>query len=264
MWFPSAGRVLTRTTASNLPAVLSSTAHLNFYIGCWLKSFVLLALSYQLLFSLSSFSSDVFSTNVWVSAIPLFFCLLIVLIALAFDHTHQSKFQYLVFFSITITSALGLTKTLTGSHAESKNIVLYGFSFYTASIAYLIHSQQLSAKSIAVVSNPLLLLTGPIATYFRPIRHYSFKKRLKYFFPYIVVGLFLHQAIATPLTATFSLISLTDIFSSCAYAVIFELFVYANFCGLSLLIYGVFGIMGAKVPLNFKQPFSSTNIVEYW
>src|SRR5262249_33544614 len=48
------------------------------------------------------------------------------------------------------------------------------------------------------------------------------------------------------------------------YAVIFELFVYANFCGLSLLIYGVFGIMGAKVPLNFKQPFSSTNIVEYW
>jgi D-alanyl-lipoteichoic acid acyltransferase DltB (MBOAT superfamily) len=267
MWFPSAGRVLTRTTALNFSAVLSSTAHpdsFNFYIGFWLKSFVLLGFSYQLLFSLSSFSWDVFSTNVWVSAIPLFFCLLIVLAALAFDHTHQSKFKYLIFFSITITSALGLTKTLTGSHAESKNVILYGFSFYTASIAYLIHSQQLSAKSIAVVSNPLLLITGPIATYFRPIDHYSFKKRFKYFFPYIVVGLFLHQAIATPLTTTFHLIALTDILSSCAFAVIFELFVYANFCGLSLLIYGVCGIMGVRVPLNFKQPFSSTNIVEYW
>jgi D-alanyl-lipoteichoic acid acyltransferase DltB (MBOAT superfamily) len=236
----------------------------NFYIGWWLKSFVFLALSYQLLFSLSSFSWDVFSKNLWESVIPIFFCLLIVLPALALNHTHLFKFKYVVFFSITITSALGLTKTLTGSHAESKNIILYGFSFYTASIAYLIHSQQLSAKSVAVVSNPLLLITGPIATYFRPIRHYSFKKRFKYFFPYIVVGLFLHQAVATPLTSTFDLIALTDIFSSCVFAVIFELFVYANFCGLSLLIYGVCGIMGARIPLNFKQPFSSTNIVEYW
>src|SRR5262249_40495464 len=93
VWFPSAGRVLTRTTASNFSAVLSSTAHLNFYIGWWLKSFALLAFSYQLLFSLSSFSWDVFSTNVWVSAIPLFFCFLIALVALAFDHAYQSKFK---------------------------------------------------------------------------------------------------------------------------------------------------------------------------
>ena len=267
MWFSSAGRVLTRTTTSNFSVLLSTKAHpenFNFYIGWWLKSLVLLGVSYQLLFSLSSFSWDLFSRNLWESVIPLFFCLLIVLTALPLDHTHLFKFKYVLFFSITITSALGLTKTLTGSHAESKNIILYGFSFYTASIAYLIHSQQLCAKSIAVVSNPLLLITGPIATYFRPIRHYSFNKRFKYFFPYVVVGLFLHQAIATPLTPAFDLIALTDIFSSCVFAIIFELFVYANFCGLSLLIYGVCGILGAKVPLNFKQPFSSTNIVEYW
>jgi len=267
MSFSLAGRVLTRTPASDFSILLSSKAHsdnFNFYIGWWLKSFVLLGLSYQLLFSLSYFSWDVFSKNLWASLIPLLFCSLIVRAALALDRTHQFKFKYVVFFSITITSALGLTKTLTGSHAESTNIIMYGFSFYTASIAYLIHSQQLSAKSIAVVSNPLLLITGPIATYFRPIRHYSFKKRFAYFFPYIVVGLFLHQAIATPLTTTFDLISLTDIFSSCAFAIIFELFVYANFCGLSLLIYGVCGVLGVKIPLNFKQPFSSTNIVEYW
>jgi alginate O-acetyltransferase complex protein AlgI len=262
MWFPSAGWVLTWTTSSIPPK--THPDNFNFYIGWWLKSFVLLGFSYQLLFSLSSFGWDVFSKNIWASVIPLFFCLLIVLTILPLDQTHKIKLKYVVFFSITITSALGLTKTLTGSHAESKNIILYGFSFYTASIAYLIHSQQLDVKSIAVVSNPLLLITGPIATYFRPIHHYSFKKRFKYFFPYIVVGLFLHQAIATPLTPTFDLIASTDILSSCVFAVIFELFVYANFCGLSLLIYGVCGIMGVGVPLNFKQPFSSTNIVEYW
>jgi len=105
------------------------------------------------------------------------------------------------------------------SHAESNNIILYGFSFYTASIAYLLHSRHLSAKSIAVVSNPLLLITGPIATCFRSIRHYSFKRRFKYFFPYILVGLFLHQTIATPLTKAFHLIALTDVISTCVFAV---------------------------------------------
>ena len=237
---------------------------INFYIGSWLISFILVAASYQLLFSLSSFSWDDWSKIIYKSLVSLSFCLMIVLAALAIDQSKSQLFKYVLFFSITITSAFGLTKTLTGSHAESGNILLYGFSFYTASIAYLLHSRRLSAKSVAAVSNPLLLITGPIATCFWSIRHYSFRKRFKYFFPYILVGLFLHQAIATPLTKTFHLIALTDVISSCAFAVIFELFVYANFCGLSLLIYGVCGIIGVRVPLNFRQPFSSTNIVEYW
>jgi alginate O-acetyltransferase complex protein AlgI len=236
----------------------------NFYIGSWLISFILVAASYQLLFSLSSFSWDAWSNIIYRSLVSFSFCLMIVLVALALDQSKNHLFKYVLFFSITITSAFGLTKTLTGSHAESGTIILYGFSFYTASIAYLLHSKRLSVKSIAVVSNPLLLITGPIATCFGSIRHYSFKKRFKYFFPFILVGLFLHQTIATPLTKAFHLIALTDVISSCVFAVIFELFVYANFCGLSLLIYGVCGIIGIRVPLNFRQPFSSTNIVEYW
>ena len=237
---------------------------INFYIGSWLISFILVGISYQLLFSLSSFSWDDWSKIIFKSVVSLFFCLLIVLAALALDQTKKHLLKYILFFSITVTSALGLTKTLTGSHAESGNIILYGFSFYTVSIAYLVHSKRLSAKSIAAVSNPLLLMTGPIATCFGSIRHYDFKKRFKYFFPYILVGLFLQQTIATPLTHVFHLIALTDVISSAAFAVIFELFVYANFCGLSLLIYGICGIIGVRVPLNFRQPFSSTNIVEYW
>ena len=48
------------------------------------------------------------------------------------------------------------------------------------------------------------------------------------------------------------------------FAAIFELFVYVNFCGLSLLIYGVFGVLGFRIPLNFRQPFSSNNIIDFW
>lgn len=78
------------------------------------------------------------------------------------------------------------------------------------------------------------------------------------------MGLFLHQTIATPLTQTFFLLKETDVASSLTFAFLFELFVYANFCGLSLLIYGILGIMGVRIPLNFKQPFSATNIVDFW
>src|SRR5262245_52932908 len=236
----------------------------NPYIESWLISLVLVGLSYQLLFSLSSFSWDDCSKTIYKAIVSLSLCSLIVLAALALDQSKNQLSKYVLFFSITITSAFGLTRTLTGSHAESDNIILYGFSFYTVSIAYLLHSKNLSANSIAAVSNPLLLITGPIATCFRSIRHYSFEKRFTYFFPYVLVGVFLHQAIATPLTKAFHLIALTDVISSCVFAVLFELFVYTNFCGLSLLIYGVCGIIGVRVPLNFKQPFSSTNIVEYW
>jgi alginate O-acetyltransferase complex protein AlgI len=42
------------------------------------------------------------------------------------------------------------------------------------------------------------------------------------------------------------------------------LFVYANFCGLSLIVYGVAGIAGLKIPLNFRQPFSATNLIDFW
>jgi D-alanyl-lipoteichoic acid acyltransferase DltB (MBOAT superfamily) len=233
-------------------------------IGLWLISFALVAVLSQLLFSLYYFNWELFSKVIYKSLVSSLVCVLIVLAVLAFDQPKKHLLKYILFFAITITSALGLTKTLTGSHAQSDTIFLYGFSFYTASIAYLLHSKQLSAKSIATCSNPLLLITGPIATCFGSMHHYSFKKRFKYFFPYILVGLFLHQAIATPLTKAFHLIALTDMISSCAYAVIFELFVYANFCGLSLMIYGVCGIIGVRIPLNFRQPFSSTNIVEYW
>jgi D-alanyl-lipoteichoic acid acyltransferase DltB (MBOAT superfamily) len=72
------------------------------------------------------------------------------------------------------------------------------------------------------------------------------------------------QVIGSPLTEFFFLIDKTDIVSSLTFAAIFELFVYVNFCGLSLLIYGIFGVLGFRIPLNFKQPFSSSNIVEFW
>lgn len=185
-------------------------------------------------------------------------------LALLHNKSHIKYIEYLLFFSISITSLFGLTKTLTGTHAESNNIFLFGLSFYTASIAYLIAIKAFNYSKISNVSNPLLLITGPIALFIKPITHKKTINRIKYYFPFIIIGTFMFQVVGSPLTEFFYLIERTDIVSSILFAVIFELFVYMNFCGLSLLIYGLFGVIGYRIPLNFKQPFSSSNIVEFW
>ena len=175
-----------------------------------------------------------------------------------------SHVQYLLFFSISLTSLFGFTETLTGSHAVSSNVLLYGLSFYSASMAYLIVKNDFGYHSVMPVTNPLLLITGPIALYFKRITHRNLKSRIEYYVPFIIVGSFMFIVVGSPLTQFFFLIEKTDVISSLAFAAIFELFIYANFCGLSLLIYGVFGVMGYRIPLNFKQPFSSRSIIEFW
>ena len=177
----------------------------------------------------------------------------------------DKRIAYILFFTITLTSFFGITETLTGSHATSTQPFLFGLSFYTATLAYLIFTKKyLTYTDVIKLSNPLLLATGPISLFIKDYQYRSFSKRFNYYFPYIVIGVFFYQIIAVPLTHTFELINSTDLISALVFASIFELFVYANFCGLSLIIYGLFGIIGYRVPLNFRQPFTSTNVIDFW
>ena len=193
--------------------------------------------------------------------IPLF---IVSFFAFLISKYRLKNIEYFLFFSISLTSLLGFTETLTGFYAESTNALLFGLSFYSASMAYLISQDRFGYKSVLFVSNPLLLSTGPIALFFRNISHKSLRKRIEYFFPFIIVGTFMFQIVGIPLTEFFFLIESTDVVSSIIFAAIFEIFVYANFCGLSLLLFGLFGLFGYRIPLNFNQPFSSRNIIEFW
>ncbi|MEO5367037.1 MAG: hypothetical protein H7831_11965 [Magnetococcus sp. WYHC-3] len=172
---------------------------------------------------------------------------------------------YALFFVITITSALGITETLTGSHADSTSSYLFGLSFYTASLAFHAKSRFQHSPYVAFqIANPLLLFSGPIALFIRSQRHHRFSSRVNYYLPYILIGIFYYQAVAANLTKFFYMINYTDAASSITFAIIFEIFVYANFCGISLVIFGLFGLLGYRIPLNFRQPFSSNNIIEFW
>lgn len=258
----------TRTSASEFVASrvrrqVTTRANYNFsfYWVCALSALTVGDFAFN---SLTSSNFDLLNELLFKSTVPLVACVSIVLLVQYFKLHTSYIIMYALFFAISITSLLGLTQTLTGSHAESSNTFLYGLSFYTASLAYLAFRQRLSSTTPLIVSNPLLVFTGPIATFFGDIRYRAFGNRVRYYFPFVVLGLFLHQAIATPLTQTFGLITETDVISSLTFATIFELFVYANFCGLSLMVYGVAGLIGFRIPLNFRQPFSSTNVIEFW
>ncbi|MBE0472431.1 MAG: hypothetical protein IBX55_23350 [Methyloprofundus sp.] len=178
--------------------------------------------------------------------------------------TKSRMLVYPLFFSISLTSLFGFTETLTGSHATATNVIFYGLAFYTAYFAYHIQKNQISLNNVLIGANPLLLVTGPISTFFKSHTHRHFRKRVAYYLPFIVIGIFMFKVIATPLTEFFGMIELTDIASALVFALIFELFVYANFAGLSLMIYGFFGIAGVKIPLNFRQPFSARNLIDFW
>ncbi|MEL0238320.1 MAG: MBOAT family O-acyltransferase [Gammaproteobacteria bacterium] len=196
---------------------------------------------------------------------PLSFCFLIIFALQALSERFKTLFAYLLFFSTGILTLFGVIKPLTGSVSESPNILFFGFSFYTLSLAFFAkNAKKLNLLDCLKVSNPALLASGPVAIFVKDYRYRGFHNRLNYYIPFFIIGFFLFHIVGVPLLPLFKLINLTDAVSSLTFAIIFELFMYANFCGISLMLYGLFGIIGYKIPLNFKQPFSSSNIIEFW
>jgi alginate O-acetyltransferase complex protein AlgI len=233
-------------------------------IRTWVKGLILLFIANFLLDDLTKIDSTTFFAILSKALIPLVACILLCRLMLVKNNSVNRLIPYILFFSITFASFFGLSKTLTGSHSESSKVALYGLSFYSASLAYIFAKRQLTKYSPFVASNPLLLITGPIVSRFGSIKYKKFGNRFSYYAPFVILGVFLHQVIATPLTECFDIIEKTDVLSVLIFAFIFEIFVYANFAGLSLIIYGLTGIIGFKVTLNFKQPFSSTNVIDFW
>jgi len=220
---------------------------------------------YFILFVFSSSLMLLFSKNPSNEIIGIFSALASVsFIFFSLKILNKKWISYPLFFAISVTSLFGFTEVLTGSHAESTLIYFYGLSFYTTSLAYLNFNQKLSNNSIWKIANPLLLFTGPIVLFFNSIKGGLFRRRLTHYLPFLIIGVFYFQVIGAPLTSFLPLLNSTDIISVLVFAFIFELFVYANFCGLSLIIYSFFGILGYKIPLNFRQPFTSYNLIDFW
>ena len=173
---------------------------------------------------------------------------------------------YALFFSVAALTATGVMSVMNGLAVSSPNVFLYGYSFYSASLAYVVLTagREASLSRAFDIANPLMMATGPLAISVSSMRHWSVRGRLNHFFPFLVVGIFLFIVVGLGLGPALDIRDQLNLASGLAFGYVFELFIYANFAGLSLIVYAVAGILGMRVPLNFAQPFSASNMLDFW
>lgn len=178
----------------------------------------------------------------------------------------KKVFSYTLFFSVPVLTLTGFLGVLNGVPSSTEFPLLFGFSFYTASIAFQLFNgdQKLSINNALVSANPILAISGPINTRSQIVSHHSLVWRMNYFFPYFLVGLFFMVAVGSGLSPLLAINNQHNLIAFLIFGVIFELYIYFNFAGLTIMVYGLFGILGIRIPLNFSQPFSSTNLIEFW
>jgi len=62
----------------------------------------------------------------------------------------------------------------------------------------------------------------------------------------------------------YSIISTSSLFDSWSYLLAFALYMYFDFSAYSDMAIGIAKMFGIDLPQNFKSPFQSTNIAEFW
>lgn len=208
------------------------------------------------------------ATNVIHVAMPAIACVVVIgaLRSGLLPNYATRPLAYAIFFSVAALTATGFMSVMNGLAVSSPNPFLYGYSFYSASLAYLVlmHGRTVEFGRTFDIANPLLLATGPLAISVGSMTHWSLRGRLNYFFPFLVLGTFLFLVLGVGLGPALAIKDQLNIVAGLIFGFVFELFIYVNFAGLSLIVYAVAGILGMRVPLNFKQPFSATNILDFW
>ena len=177
---------------------------------------------------------------------------------------HRRIDSYIVFFIPWALSTLGMVRVLGSSDTAWRNPIFYGASFYSAYLSFFLFNRKDDPNVVWKSTNPILLISGPIAYRFLDRTLMSIRRRLNYFTPYIIVGVFFVNVVAQPLKSILIPSMLEKWATAVIYACIFEVYVYFNFCGFSMLAFGILGLLGFRIPMNFRQPFSSRNIVEFW
>ena len=155
------------------------------------------AVEYLLLWTMGCFAYISLQGLSTLTITEIFFPLLIcILIGYFLNNISKTKkriqvLALFVFFIITIITFLGFTQTLSGTYVDERNPYLYGLSFYTASLAYHYKTKHdISLSDMFKISNPLLISTGPIALFIKSRRHNSVGRRVNYYLPFILVGIF--------------------------------------------------------------------------
>ncbi len=106
-------------------------------------------------------------------------------------------FSYFIFFITAIALLLNLSTPMFGAYLAPRSTYLFGLSFYTLSLAYRFYTNKdITIKDVIVTSNPLVLFTGPILTFYNRLNQINIGRRINYYFPFLLIRLFFFKVIA--------------------------------------------------------------------
>jgi alginate O-acetyltransferase complex protein AlgI len=180
---------------------------------------------------------------------------------------------YLFFLTAPILTYFEVIGTLTGFDGGDSNFFTFGLTFYTVYVAHQLckHKDELlnsPVKFIIGVCNPLYYFTGPIPNKFGfSFANLKMKRSLKILSVVagdIGVGVFFSTILAPSFSTLFYLKDSLYVIDVIIFGIIFELFVYFNFAGYSMIAWSLMRIAGFKVQRNFKHPFSANSMIDYW
>jgi alginate O-acetyltransferase complex protein AlgI len=162
---------------------------------------------------------------------------------------------------LTLTGQIG---ALTGFTRSGRGLPWLGISFASLSIAYLIYKDKLSVKELFLNAlQPLRFSSGPVVN--RTLRRSSINTaRSQIYFGWLVLGAFFYSVLAAGLAPLLFLKTSTHALDVLVFGVVFEIYVYLNFAGISFMVYGLLNLVGVPVAINFNTPFASRDVMEYW
>lgn len=180
-----------------------------------------------------------------------------------------------LFVTLELTGVVG---TLTGNSATLADqwLVTLGLPFYVLSMAAANSDVLLQKRARPSIGLYLLyvmyfpkFLSGPIEKpgFIDTLQNFRFRldwQQIDLGGRWILIGVFYKMLIGRYL-AKFYFPDVSDDFFTLAFGVMaFELRVYFDLCGYSLMAYGMSMMLGIPLTLNFNHPFFAGNIRDFW
>ena len=176
----------------------------------------------------------------------------------------RKALAYSVFFITPCLTYSGQIAVLTGFGGEGASLPWVGVSFVTAALALHIYHKKLDFLTLCLnILQPARMDSGPVALSNAPLGRLRVR-RLSVYSGWVVLGVFFYTVLATSLAPFLVLRDSTEPLDILIFAIIFELYVYFNFSGLTLVVFGLLNAAGVRTTLNFKMPFSARNMIDYW
>ncbi len=171
---------------------------------------------------------------------------------------------YLTFFVTSFLTVTGNIGVLTGFDRSEGSMPWLGVSFVTASLAFYILTGRLNFKNLCLnILQPARFNSGPVSIPAKDLPGLN-RARSWVYLGWIILGAFFFCVLAAKLSPFLMLRRSPYSIDILAFAFIFEIYVYFNFCGISFVVFGILNLAGVKTILNFNSPFSARDVIGYW